>query len=253
MTPRDLIPRTWLDLVGNGPLGVGLDLATTQNATSNPSSLVLSESVGSMVFERLVIAWKTNDDRVTKGVLTVICEDLLSVKKKPRGIAVDASSEKFLCTQIAREFTKYAPVRQIVSGEKTRWKGEDLTFKELLGNLYSALYEDALIATAEGQWIIDDRRLVQREKGSFAAQLGPNGEHGDTFDGGKLAYWCLVRGGRAQVTAAGIGSGSNDAVSNRLKNWLAKKMGIRARQPGVAAGSPSMLRTSSSARRQVNV
>jgi hypothetical protein len=232
-TPSDLIPLDpMLRRIGSGPVGIGLDLATTEKKTSNPSSLTVSEQAGPLIIEHLTVRWKTSDERVTKAVLRHICEALAMARRHIRGIAVDASSEKFMCAQIAREFTKFAPVRQIVSGEKTRWKNEDLSFKQLLGNLYSALYEDALIAIAPAVWLADDRRLVQRDRGSFIADLGANGEHGDTFDSGKLAYWCLVKSGRAEAVAAGLSSDpASPAVLSRLKNWMVKKAGAHFTRP----------------------
>lgn len=223
-TPRQLVPLDVLDRLGQGPLSVGLDLATTEKRTSNPSALTLSEQQGPQVVEWLNVRWKTSDDRVTKAVLRHVCEGLATRRRRLRAISVDASNERFLCAQLAREFSVYAPIRLVVSGEKTTWKGEEMTFKQLLGTLYSALYEDALIASAEAQWLGDDRRLVRREKGSFVADLGPNGEHGDTFDSGKLAYWGLVRPGRAEIAAASVGAAAGPGL--RLKNWLARKRGI---------------------------
>jgi hypothetical protein len=250
MKPRQLISRDWLDLLTDGPIGIGLDLATTEKKTSNPSSLTLSQTDGRIVFERLIVRFKTGDDRVTKEVLRVVCEDLRSVKKKARGIAVDASSEKFLCAQISREFTKYAPVRLIASGEAIVWKGEALNYKQLLGNLYSSLFEDALIGLPEGEWIMEDHRLVLREKGSFMANLGPNGEHGDTFDSGKLANWCLVRGGRAEISAASITGGSAGRATAALRNPLAKKFGVSLTKAGGSGAAPgSGLRTRQPSRR----
>lgn len=253
MTPRSVISRDWLDLLTDGPIGIGLDLATTEKKTSNPSSLTLSQSEGRIVYERLVVRFKTGDDRVTKEVLRIVCDDLAMKRKRARGIAVDASSEKFLCAQLAREYTKYAPVRLIVSGETLDWKGESLSYKQLLGNLYSALFEDGLVGLPEGEWILEDHRLVMREKGSFMANLGPNGEHGDTFDSGKLAYWPLVRGGRAEIAAASITGGTAGKATVGLKNWLAKKMGVKLASPAAAGALPPRDLRSSPASRRVNL
>lgn len=229
------IPVAWLRHLTSGPIGLGLDVATTQNKTSNPSSLVVSQQEGRMIHERLVVSWKTNDDRVTKAVVKLVLEQLTSARKRPRALCVDNSNEKFLGRQIQREFTRFCPVRLISSGETVHWKGEDLTFKVLLGNLYAGLYEDALITCPPGQWIIDDRRLVRRDKGSFTTDLGPNGEHGDTFDAGKLAYWALCRKGRAELHAAHISDSpatpaKSTAAKHGLKNWLAHKFGVKTHQ-----------------------
>jgi|APTNR8051073442_1049403.scaffolds.fasta_scaffold00403_5 hypothetical protein len=235
------IPDDWLRHLTAGPIGLGLDVATTANKTSNPSSLVVSQQEGKYIHERLVVSWKTSDDRVTKAVVRAVLVQLANRRKRPRALSVDSSNEKFLARQLQREFTQFCPVRLISSGETTHWKGEDLTYKVLLGNLYSSLYEDALITIPAGAWIIDDRRLVRRDKGSFSTDLGPNGEHGDTFDGGKLAYWSLCRKGRAELHAAHISDSpatpeKNTAAAKGLRNWLARKMGLKTTlQPNSAA------------------
>lgn len=231
LTPRQALPRDWTRHLTNGPVGLGLDLATTANKTSNPSSLTVSQQEGRMIHERLVIRWKTTDDRVTKAIVRLVLEDLAERRMKARGLSVDASNEVFLCRQIKRKFSKFCPVHLVAGGAITEWKGEEIAFKILLGNLYSTLFEDALITIPNLQWIIDDHRLVQRDKGSFKTDLGPNGEHGDTFDSGKLSYWSLLRKGRADIHAAHVAdSAAAPAPSNvtsQLKNWLAKKTGFK--------------------------
>jgi hypothetical protein len=231
LTPRQALPRDWLAHLTQGPIGLGLDLATTANKLSNPSSLTVTQQEGKMIHTRLVIRWKTTDDRVTKAIVRHALEDLASVRKKARGLSVDASNEVFLCRQLKREFSKFCPVHLIASGATTNWKGEDIPFKILLGNLYAALFEDSLITIPNLQWLIDDHRLVQRDKGSFKTDLGPNGEHGDTFDSGKLSYWSLLRKGRAEIHAAHVATSpaasAPSNVTSQLKNWLAKKTGLR--------------------------
>lgn len=247
MTPRRLITRDWLEHLSQGPIGIGLDLATTEKKTSNPSSLTVSQTDGKLVMQRLIVRWKTSDDRITKAVVRAVFEDLVFARKKARAMSFDASSEAFLGAQLIREFTKFAPIRPIKSGETVEWKGEELTYKALLGNLYSGLFEDALIGIPEGAWIIEDHRLVMQEKGSFYANLGPNGEHGDTFDSGKLSYWSLVRTGRAEIHAADITqAGKAGQVAKGLKNWLAQKCGVALPN---SQGSSPFVRTPQSSRR----
>lgn len=234
MNAANAIPAAWLRFLTSGPVAAGLDIATTAKKTSNPSSLVVSQREGNMIHERLVVAWKTTDDRVIKAILLCVLTQLASTRRKLRALSIDSSSEKFNARQIKRDFTKFCPVRLIDSGGKVNWKGEDTTFKVLLGNLYSGLYEDALITIPEGQWIIDDRRLVRHESGSFTTDLGPNGEHGDTFDGGKLAYWGLCKAGRAEIAAATISTSPANPAKPRLvagiTNPLARKHGLRLSQ-----------------------
>lgn len=243
ITPRQALPRDWIRHLTGGAIGLGLDLATTANKTSNPSALVVSEQVGRMIHERLVIRWKTTDDRVTKALLRLVLEDIDSTSRRPRGLSVDASNEVFLCRQIKREFSRFCPVHLVAGGQSIAWKGEDITAKVLLGNLYASLYEDSLVTFPNLSWIIDDRHLVKRDKGSFTTDLGPNGEHGDTFDGGKLAYWSLLRKGRAELSAAHISTSAATtnaapaSLTSGLKNWLARKAGVTLtggqRGPGV--------------------
>ena len=77
----------------------------------------------------------------------------------------------------------------------------------MLGNLYAGLYEDGLIATCGDKRFKDDIRRVHRERGSFETELGENGEHGECFDSGKLAYWALESGaGRAYAEAMAVGA-----------------------------------------------
>jgi hypothetical protein len=231
LTPRQALSKDWTRHLTGGPIGIGLDVATTANKTSNPSALTVSQQEGRIIHERLVIRWKTTDDRVTTGFVQCVFDDLTALRRKARGLSVDASNEVFLCRQLKRNFSKFCPVHLIASGATTNWKGEDITHKILLGNLYAALFEDSLITIPNLAWIIEDHRLVQRDKGSFKTDLGPNGEHGDTFDSGKLSYWSLLAKSRAEIHAAHIAhspaTSAPAPIQSQLKNWLAKKTGIR--------------------------
>jgi hypothetical protein len=231
LTPRQALPKDWTRHLTGGPIGLGLDLATTANKLSNPSSITVSQQEGNMIHERLVIRWKTTDDRVTKAIARLALQDIADTRRKPRALSIDASNEVFLCRQLKRELSKFCAIHLIASGAVTQWKGEEITHKILLGNLYAALFEDQLITIPNVQWLIDDHRLVQRDKGTFKTDLGPNGEHGDTFDSGKLSYWSLLKKGRADLHAAHISSSpattnTPSHIASQLKNWLAKKSGI---------------------------
>jgi hypothetical protein len=47
-------------------------------------------------------------------------------------------------------------------------------------------------------------RLVRRDRGSFTTEVGPGGEHGDTFDSHKLAQNSLESTGGALESTKGI-------------------------------------------------
>jgi hypothetical protein len=231
MKARDALNSDWTRFLAQGPIGIGLDVATTEKQTSNPSAIVVTEQVGKLFFERLVIAFKTSDERVTCALLRAVCDDLAKTRRKPRGIGIDASNERFFCGRLEREFRSVCPVRLIAGNDVIEHRGEELPAKILLGNLYANAYADGVIGCPAGEWLSEDRRLVMREKGTFMAQLGKNGEHGDTFDGGKLAMWCLIRGGRQEAFGASITQGAGVAT-HQLKNWVARKFGFKGMKRG---------------------
>jgi hypothetical protein len=82
--------------------------------------------------------------------------------------------------------------------------------------MYCAALEDGLLLLPAGAFIELDHRLVKREGGRFVTDLGPGGEHGETFDAGKLAYWGLQAGGTISAQAMEVGgSGAHSALKNR--------------------------------------
>lgn len=225
ITPRQCIPRDWTRLIGAGPLGVGLDLATTEKETSNPSSLTVTEKVGPLYVERLVLRWKTAREEVTRALLKIVFEDLAAAKLRPKGLNVDATNERFFAQRIQREFSRYCPVKLVVASENVPnlfIDGSPVTYKEYEGNLYVNSYTDALMRTPDARWLKEDRRLVKREKGRFVADTSPDGGHADTFDSGKKARAALEGRGRAEAAGAAVG-GAGGSTAQRfagLKNPL---------------------------------
>lgn len=47
--------------LGNGAVGMGWDLATTEKSTSNPSAVTVLERQGTEYLARAIVTWKTND------------------------------------------------------------------------------------------------------------------------------------------------------------------------------------------------
>lgn len=202
MTPRDAIPRRWLDfLVPDAPVGVGMDIATTDGPTSNPASITVSQAVGGLIYERLVIAWKTRDEAVATAMLGTVLDDLQNARSQVRGICLDASNERFFCQRLARQFHLAGRFQLIGGGENLTYQGQTLRAKEMLGNLYVNAHTDGLLCTPEAPFLKEDRRLVQKSKGLFVTLTGKGGKHGDTFDSGKLARWALLSSGAIQAAA----------------------------------------------------
>lgn len=203
MTPRDAIPRRWLDfLVPDAPIGVGMDIATSDGPTSNPASITVSQDVGGLIYERLVLSWKTRDEAIATAMLGTVLADIKDgTHHLIRGICLDASNERFFCQRLARQFHLYGRFQLIGGGENLTYQGQTLRAKELLGNLYVNAHTDGRLCTPEAPFLKEDRRLVQKSKGLFVTLTGKGGKHGDTFDSGKLARWALLSSGAVQAAA----------------------------------------------------
>lgn len=215
MNVRDAIPRGWLDSLKSGPIGVGMDIATTDGPHSNPASITVAELFGGMLYERLVISWKTRDEAVARLMLATVLGDLKSLERRPRNTSLDASNEVFFAQRLAKDLRELSPFRLVKGGENVTYQGQTLRAKEMLGNLYVNAYTDGIIASPEAPFLKEDRRLVRRSKGLFTTMTGKGGKHGDTFDSGKLAYWSLLQGGEIEVAAVSITGGSGNKAWDR--------------------------------------
>lgn len=208
MTPREALPLYWLDFLGTGKIGIGVDLGTTTKETSNPTSVVVTQHQPgeSLYYERLIFNFKSSEQQVSRAVFRMIVEDILSTGRRPKALSIDASNETFFAQQVAADLAGKVPVNLVKGGEKLSFRGAEAIAKVLLGTLYTAAYEDNFIAIPPSEWVVKDRRLVKRDRGSFMAEVDESGRHGDTFDGGKLAYWSLEGGtGNVEAVAAGPG------------------------------------------------
>lgn len=207
MTPREAIPRDWSARLGDGALALGYDVATSEGGTSNPSAVNVMERVGRICISRLVVSWKTREPAVARQILSCVLDDIQAAGRKPRRLVIDASSEKYFAADMRTYLRARVAVDLVAGGQKLSFRGEELDAKTLLGNMYSSAIEDGLLYLPSGEWIEYDHRLVKREGGRFVTDLGKNGEHGDTFDAGKLAFWGLQSGGPPQAAAAQVGTG----------------------------------------------
>lgn len=204
MTPREAITSAWSDRLTDGPIALGYDVATSEKGVSNPSSITVAQREGKMVFARLVVSWKTREPAVARQVISAVLDDVFRVGKKPRRFVIDASSEKYFAADIRTFLRSRCAVELVGGGQKLAFRGEELDAKTLLGNMYVSAIEDGFFLLPAGEWIEFDHRLVKREAGRFVTDLGPGGEHGDTFDSGKLSYWGLQSGGSPKADAAPI-------------------------------------------------
>ncbi len=209
----EALSADWTRHLTGGLLGIGYDVATTINKTSNPSSITVTEDYAGKFYERLIVRFKSEDPEGAMQILDSIFEAV--DPRKLRSLCIDSSNEKYHARNVRKRFRKFCPVYLIGSGESVLWQGEKFSYKTLLGQLYVSNFEDGRIALPAGEWIVKDHRLVKNHAGSFATDLDDDGNHGDTFDSGKLSLWSHLRGGRGQTA------------------------GIRAMQVGGSASKPS--------------
>lgn len=220
MNLRDHIPATWADSLAHGPIGLGHDIATTTKGVSNWSSLAVCQHVAPL-YRFSFIRWRTADPEVNLGILDLIVSDIERSGRRARRLCVDSSNEKYHAQRTRTYFRGRVPVELIGSGESVEWKGEKYNYKTLLGSLYTAGFEDNCFAICNGVWVLDDHRLVKRERGTFVADTGKDGGHADVFDAGKLAYWGVLRQASAapgSVQAVDVGSTPQKPQRTGLKN-----------------------------------
>lgn len=193
----------------SGAVGLGVDWATTEKTASNPTALTVMEQRGADHVGVATFVWKTRDPDLALARVRAVVE---AVAARPQGgrarrLCQDASSEKYHCANVAKALRGLVPVADIVAGETVERPGaEPITLKALLGNQLVGVIDDNHATLAPDRYLKNDFRLVRRDRGSFTTELGPNGEHGDTFDSHKLALHALVGGG-GPFTCTAVESG----------------------------------------------
>ena len=209
----DAIPRDWTRLLvpDAKATGIGWDVATTDKGTSNPSGIVVTQRISPVYRQSLAVRFKTASEEVAFQVGLMIVQDIIDAGIRPKALCIDASNERFFAQRVRREFSGLVPVHLIVSGENVIWKGGEYNFKQLLGNLYVSAIEDNLMEACPDEWWLEDHRLVKRDRGTYQADTGKDGGHGDVFDGGKLSLWAIEGvGGAAMAEAASVGGLSRE-------------------------------------------
>lgn len=201
---EDQLPGGWIGTLGKGPLAVGVDLATTTNRRSNPSSITIMEQVGMRYIARVICAFKSDDpDRSIK----LFRESVTIPDRKVRRMSIDASNERFFAIRVKRELSALCHVELVVSGSTTSFLGEEMSFKEYLGNQLINCADDGNLGLPESKYIREDWRLVKKNRGRFETEVSTDGKHGDTFDSTKLALHGLRgRGGPADITPVQVGT-----------------------------------------------
>lgn len=190
--------------LGSGAVGIGYDVATTTGDTSNPSSLTITEKSGTDRVQRVVLCWKEKKPQIVWERIDAVLE---VIERRPSGgrarrMCIDATSERYFAEQTADRYRSRVPVELVIAGASVHPPGyeEPTNYKTYLGDIYSAAINDNHYACPPSEYLKKDHRIVVKDGGRYACTPGPDGEHGDTFDSGKLAEYALVSQG-GHVTA----------------------------------------------------
>ena len=221
------VPPDWSLRCGGGMLTIGNDVATTDKKSSNPSAFTVMEKLSGIYWQRLVVRFKSADPAVTYAIL----DSILAARpvSEWRRLCIDASSEKYHAQTMRKRFQNRLAVDLISNGEAIDFQGERYSYKTLLGDLYVSAFEDGIIALPPEVFVLDDHRLVKKQSGGYTTEVDEGGNHGDTFDSGKLAYWGHLSGsGKVSASAVAVGGiSSSNPTRPGLVGSIAKRLGIR--------------------------
>jgi hypothetical protein len=219
LTPADAWPDDWKYLLGDGPIAVGVDPATTTKKLSNPTGLVVTQREGLDYVVRAAIRFKTNDPAVTRAFIDRAID--LPNNKRVRRVVILATSERFFATDERSRLAGRVPVDLVIESERVSYMGEEMTYKLYLGNLVVNTFNDNRIAAPNAVWLRNDLR--QPEGATFIAEPDENGNHADAFCAlGASLHGLIAAGGPVTATAVPLSSiGAPPVLRAGLKNPLA--------------------------------
>jgi len=199
--------------LGAGPIGLGVDLASTTKETSNPTAFTVIERRGVELLHPLIAVWKTKDPRVQTHRFRRLIETVNSRPEggKARRLCIDASNERLFAEGLRGELGGMVPVELVINGVAVHPPGyeEPTNYKTWLGDKYCAELNDNHCTLPSDSYIETDYRLVMKDRGQYVTIVTPDGMHGDTFDSGKNACHALTSTGGAIVDASKIFTGAN--------------------------------------------
>lgn len=197
-----VLPKDWRDLILPGhPVGIGVDLGTTEKAKSNPTAIAICQRVMPDVYCRVAARWKTNNPDVTRHVLAAAT--MLPHGLRPT-LCIDSSNERFFAADLKKTYAPRCKVILYVAGEAIEHKGERMPKKTYVGNLLRNDLNDSRLAIPPDDWIYRDLRLVQDEAGGFTFNLDEDGNHADFAQALMLALFALDQRSGGPITADAI-------------------------------------------------
>jgi hypothetical protein len=228
---RTLIPAEWVLRVGDGKVGIGYDQATTEGEKSNPASITVTERVGSMFVERLVIRFKAEHYLVRMAVLELIIDDLASRGIRAKALVIDATSERAGAQQCADQFAGRCPVEMFIASANIEEGKLKYPAKVVLSERYVQTFEDNLMSMPAAPWVLADHQLVKKAGGRFVIEEDGAGNHGDTWISGMLSVWAIMsKSERAEAMAVDI-TGAKDGRRPGLLDCFQRGGGQSGRLP----------------------
>jgi len=214
--------------LGAGPVGIGVDLATTEKETSNPTAVSVNEQRGLETIVRTVFVWKTQEPDIARARIRSI---VLAIKERKEGgrarrLCVDATNERYFAIDLRNFLGGEVPVELVIGSETIEVPGhpEPMTMKQYLGStLVDELDANHLTLPPE-RYIKEDFRLVKRDRGSFDAEISDEGRHGDTFDSTKLGLRAITSTAGGILSVEGIRLGYNPT---RFGTFVPARLGGR--------------------------
>lgn len=168
---------------------IGVDPATTEKKKSNPTGFCVSQMIGSRHVARILMRYRKADPKEARAIITDSVLSLQAYGVPVRCVAIDATNEKYWALETREEIETLCgcPVLLVVSSETEMIHGESVKVKTALGIEAVATFDDNMAAVPPDPNVKSDLRLVKRYKGGFDNDVDADGNHGDMFDGYKLA------------------------------------------------------------------
>lgn len=192
-----------------GVVTIGVDPATTEKETSNPTGLAIQRKEGADVHLPTLLWWKTADPRVQRSRMLLLVRTLLAMNVRVKCVGIDATNERGLAREIRDDLSTLAPVVLLIGSENVAGvkdtDGFNINVKQHKGNLLSAAGESERLIVSAHRYVYGDWMRVVKKKGTYDASVGSAGEHGDTFDAAANAMFVDEVGGPVEVFFPQIG------------------------------------------------
>lgn len=176
-------------LKGAKEVALGQDLASTEGKKSNPASLALTVKDGLGFRAPFITWWKTADERITEGRILHVAMGLMAAGIRVKNVNLDATNERLFATALRRKLLGLGiPCRLCIGSELVLHQGAKVTLKTYTGSQLANAIEAGLAELPFDRYLYNDFMRPVRTPGGFDCPVGPNGEHGDTFDATKLSF-----------------------------------------------------------------